>query len=124
LYQQPCERVVTFRRLPLLFEQCGKAFVPNQVIGVKVVECPKRQPAPAHVRPWREPLHDRLEGVQVDLLGRAARERWPLGRGRAAEIANQQQPHRLAVVSRSRTCANSDIELEPVAHQWPPLGGV
>ena len=83
-----------------------------QLVGVKVVDLLEAQVAGRHTEPRFETVHDVVEIVDVDLQRRPGGERRALGSGVSAEIANDQQTHRLIVFASTAGGAGAGAELE------------
>jgi hypothetical protein len=87
---------------------------------VKVVDLLEADLAGRHAHARRQAPQDVIEIVDVHSLGRPAGERHPFGHRPAAEVAEQQQTHRVALVARTAAAAEPEVELQPSCHRCPP----
>ena len=78
-----------------------------QPVGVKVVDLLEPDLAGRHASAAAQSPHDVVEVVDVHPLCRPARQRRPVCRRLAAEVAQHQQTHRFAVVARTARCGRN-----------------
>ena len=89
-----------------------------QAVGVEVVDLPEADLARRQAQPWRQPLHDRVELVEIHPPRRPLRQRRALGGRPGAEIADQQQPHRPpAGAAPSLRTAGAETEFHACGHR-------